>query len=167
MAEMARHIDRQAARLLALLLEKRQKIAFAESCTGGMLAAALTAQAGASEVLEMSFVTYCDRAKNLLLGVPAEDLAAYTAVSHQVAAAMARGAWIRSGADIAVSVTGIAGPGGGTAEQPVGLVYLGIAAGDEVRVARCHFPGGRNAVREQATLTGLRMAIRQLAESAE
>jgi nicotinamide-nucleotide amidase len=79
---------------------------------------------------------------------------------------MANGALAKSGADLAVSVTGIAGPGGGTEEQPVGLVYLAVAAGDGVRVARCHFPGGRKAVREQATLFGLGMAIRQLSEFA-
>lgn len=159
MAGLTEYIEQKAAKLLGVLLAKRRTVTFAESCTGGMLAAAFTAHAGASEALRRSFVTYCDAAKAEMLGVSAKALARYTAVSAAVAAQMAAGAKTKAGADIAVSVTGLAGPGGGTAAQPVGLVYIGCAAGDSVRVVRCIFPGSRKMVRQQAALVALRLAL--------
>jgi nicotinamide-nucleotide amidase len=105
-------------------------LATAESCTGGLVAAVITSIAGCSSVFERGFVTYSNAAKTELLGVPAEMIAAHGAVSEPVARAMAEGALLRSHADIAVSVTGIAGPDGGSAEKPVGLVHFACARRD-------------------------------------
>jgi nicotinamide-nucleotide amidase len=133
-------------------------VATAESCTGGLVAAALTAIAGSSDVVERAFVTYSNEAKTELLGVPAETIAAHGAVSAQTAAAMARGAVARTPADLAVSVIGIAGPGGGTPQKPVGLVYLGLARrGGACRVEHRVFPGDRAAIREAALVLALEM----------
>ena len=133
-------------------------VATAESCTGGLVAAALTAIAGSSDVVERGFVTYSNEAKTELLGVPAETIAAHGAVSAQTAAAMARGAVARTPADLAVSVIGIAGPGGGTPQKTVGLVYLGLARrGGACRVERRVFPGDRTAIRDAALVLALEM----------
>ena len=113
--------------LVSLLRERKLLVAAAESCTGGLVACAITDVAGASEVFDRGFVTYSNAAKIEMLGVPAETLAAHGAVSAEVARAMALGALAHSNADIAVAVTGIAGPGGGTAEKPVGLVHFACA----------------------------------------
>lgn len=134
-------------------------IATAESCTGGLVAAALTAIAGSSDVVERSFVTYSNEAKTELLGVPPETIAAHGAVSTETAAAMAQGAVARAPVDLAVSVTGVAGPGGATTTKPVGLVLLGVARRDGTcRTERGVFPGDRSAVRQAA----LEMALRLL-----
>lgn len=131
-------------------------IATAESCTGGLVVAALTAIAGSSDVLERGFVTYSNEAKSELLGVPSELIAEHGAVSAETAAAMARGAVARAPVDIAISVTGIAGPGGATATKPVGLVLFGLARRDGTfRTERRIFPGDRAAVREWALHTAL------------
>jgi nicotinamide-nucleotide amidase len=134
-------------------------LATAESCTGGMIAAALTDIAGSSDVVERGFVTYSNAAKTEMLGVPAELIAARGAVSQEVALAMATGALGRSAADIAVSVTGIAGPGGGSAEKPVGLVWFGLATGGQTRTLSAVFAGDRAAIRNQATLRGLSLLL--------
>lgn len=139
----------------ATLLERYRKagrrLATAESCTGGMVAARLTDIAGSSDVVERGFVTYSNEAKIEMLGVPAELLGSYGAVSAQVARAMAEGALARSRADVALSITGIAGPGGATPAKPVGLVYLALAIkGAATRVERQHFAGDRQAVRSAA-----------------
>jgi nicotinamide-nucleotide amidase len=139
----------------AALLERYRKagrrLATAESCTGGMVAARLTDIAGSSDVVERGFVTYSNESKIELLGVSAEQLGHYGAVSAQVARAMAEGALAHSRADIAISITGIAGPGGAVPGKPVGLVYLGLASkGRETRVERQHFDGDRQAVRAAA-----------------
>ena len=132
----------------------------AESCTGGMVAAALTDIAGASAVLDRGFITYSNAAKSDLLGVPEAVLMAHGAVSAQAAAAMADGALQAApNAGLAIAITGIAGPGGGTAEKPVGLVWFGLAIrGRETITAQHVFPGDRNAVRRQATATALTMS---------
>jgi nicotinamide-nucleotide amidase len=134
-----------------LVLEKLRargwKLATAESCTGGLIAAALTSVAGSSDVVERGFVTYSNEAKSEMLGVPGAMIAAHGAVSGEVAAAMARGAQARANVQIAVSVTGVAGPGGGTAAKPVGLVWFGCAAAGRVRTLSRIFPGDRAAVR--------------------
>jgi nicotinamide-nucleotide amidase len=123
-------------------------LATAESCTGGLIAAALTEIAGSSDVVDRGFVTYSNAAKAEMLGVPAALIGQHGAVSDPVARAMAEGAIRHSAADLAVSVTGIAGPGGGTAEKPVGLVYLGVARrGGEVSAERQVFSGDRRAIR--------------------
>jgi len=128
-----------------------RRLATAESCTGGMVAARLTDIAGSSDVVERGFVTYSNEAKIELLGVSTELIQHYGAVSAQVARAMADGALAHSRADIAISITGIAGPGGAVPGKPVGLVYLALAAkGRDTRVERQHFDGDRQAVRSAA-----------------
>jgi nicotinamide-nucleotide amidase len=137
----------EARDLLALLEARGLKLATAESCTGGLIAAALTAIAGSSTVVTHGFVTYSNQAKRDMLGVPWGVLEGYGAVSDSVARRMAEGALARSGADVAVSCTGIAGPGGATPGKPVGLVHLGVATRGETRAVRRVFPGDRTAVR--------------------
>ena len=147
-----------AEAVLAACRMRGWHLATAESCTGGLVAAALTAIAGSSDVVERGFVTYSNEAKIELLGVPAETIAAHGAISAETAAAMARGALVRTPADLAVSITGIAGPGGGTPQKPVGLVYLGAARRDGAcRVERRVFPGDRTAIRDAALLLALQM----------
>lgn len=166
MTDLRAYTEQQAAWLLAELTAAGRTITFAESCTGGLLAAAFTANDGASAALKRAFVTYCDAAKADMLGVSPRVLAEFTAVSAPVAAQMAAGARRAAGADLAISVTGLAGPGGGTAEQPVGLVYIGAAAAGLLRVKRFCFPGGRDMVRAQAAVAAYHWALslaRQLA----
>jgi nicotinamide-nucleotide amidase len=147
-----------AESVLAACRARGWHLATAESCTGGLVAAALTAIAGASDVVERGFVTYSNGAKIELLGVPAETIAAHGAISAETAAAMARGAVARTPADLAVSITGIAGPGGGTPQKPVGLIYLGAARRDGAcRVERRVFPGDRTAIRDAAVVLALEM----------
>jgi nicotinamide-nucleotide amidase len=147
-----------AEAVLAACRARGWRLATAESCTGGLAAAALTAIPGSSDVVERSFVTYSNEAKMELLGVSADTIAAHGAVSAQTTAAMARGAIARAKVDLAVSIIGIAGPGGGTAQKPVGLVYLGIARKDGgARVERRIFPGDRTAVREAALVLALEL----------
>lgn len=138
----------EAADLLAVLRAAGLRVALAESCTGGLIAAALTHIPGSSDVVDRGFVTYSNAAKTELLGVPAELIATVGAVSEAVAARMAAGALERSAADIAVSVTGVAGPGGGSDAKPVGTVWFGIAA------------HGRPARAESRLLAGDRAAVR-------
>ncbi|WP_159995379.1 CinA family protein [Roseomonas sp. 18066] len=148
-----------ATRLLQRLAAEGLTIATAESCTGGLVAAALTAIPGSSASVLAGFVTYSNEAKTRMLGVPAAMLEAHGAVSAEVAGAMAAGALRESGADLAVSTTGIAGPGGATAGKPVGLVYLAAARrGGGVTVQRHVFPGDRGAVRAAAVGVALAMA---------
>lgn len=138
-------------------------LATAESCTGGLVAAALTAVPGSSTAVDRGFVTYSNAAKRELLGVPAEMLDQYGAVSEPVARAMAEGARSRAGVDLAVSITGIAGPGGGSTDKPVGLVYFGLASPKGVIHAVQRFGDiGREAVR----LDSVRVALRLLREAA-
>ena len=118
---------REAVSLLEVCQTRGLKLATAESCTGGLIAALLTEIPGSSDVVERGFVTYSNEAKSEQLGVPANLIAAHGAVSEPVARAMAEGALAHSHADLAVSVTGVAGPGGGSAAKPVGLVHLGLA----------------------------------------
>jgi nicotinamide-nucleotide amidase len=138
--------------LAARVLENHRalgwRLATAESCTGGLIAAALTHWAGSSDVVERGFVTYSNGAKTDLLGVPAPLIAAVGAVSHEVAGLMAEGALARAPADVTVSVTGVAGPGGGSPEKPVGLVWFGLAHRNfATRTEKRVFPGDRAAVR--------------------
>lgn len=135
--------------VLSRLESARQTLVTAESCTGGGIAEAITAIPGASAVFRGGAVVYSNELKTRLLGVPEELLARHGAVSAECAEAMVRGAAERLEADCAIAVTGIAGPGGGTPEKPVGLVYIGVLAGDRVRIEECHFRGDRRAVRER------------------
>ena len=147
-----------AEAVLAAYRSRGWRIATAESCTGGLVAAALTAISGASEVFERGFVTYSNEAKIEMLAVPSDTIASHGAVSAQTAEAMARGAVRRAPADIAVSVTCIAGPRGATPEKSVGLVYLGIARRDGAcRVEQRVFPGERSAIRQAALVQALQM----------
>ncbi|MBL8703710.1 MAG: CinA family protein [Rhodospirillales bacterium] len=136
------------------------KLATAESCTGGMVAGILTEIAGSSDVVERGFVTYSNEAKAELLGVPMALIAAHGAVSEEVARAMAAGALAHSRADVAVSITGIAGPGGGSAAKPVGLVHFAAARrAGTVLHRREVFTGDRAAVRRAAAATALALAL--------
>jgi len=138
-------------------------VATAESCTGGLVAGALTAIAGSSDVLERGFVTYSNEAKSELLGVPPATIAAHGAVSAETAAAMAEGAVARAPVHLAISVTGVAGPGGGSTAKPVGLVIFGLARRNgPCRTERRVFDGDRSAVRQAA----LRAALDLLAAEA-
>ncbi len=133
-------------------------LATAESCTGGLVAAALTSIAGSSDVVERGFVTYSNEAKIELLGVPSDTIAGHGAVSAQTAAAMACGAIAHAPVDLAVATTGVAGPGGGTPQKPVGLVYLAVARKDgAARVERRIFPGDRAEIRQAAATLALEM----------
>jgi nicotinamide-nucleotide amidase len=151
-------ILRDAESLLAACRAAGLKIATAESCTGGLIAAALTAIAGSSDVVDRGFVTYSNAAKTELLGVPATLIASVGAVSEEVAHAMAEGALARAGVDLAVSVTGVAGPGGGSVEKPVGLVWFGRArAGAAAKTLRRVFPGDRAEVRRASVAQALEL----------
>lgn len=139
-----------AAALLAACRAARVRLATAESCTGGMIAAALTDIAGSSDVVERGFVVYSNEAKQEMLGVPHATITLHGAVSEAVACAMAEGALANSRADIAVAVTGIAGPGGATPTKPVGLVHLACARRTRPTLhRRVVFAGDRGAVRMQ------------------
>jgi nicotinamide-nucleotide amidase len=138
-----------AAELLAVLRGRSLTLATAESCTGGLIAACLTEVAGSSDVFERGFVTYSNAAKSELIGVDPDLIRRHGAVSEPVARAMAEGALAHSSADIAVAVTGVAGPGGGSAEKPVGLVHIATARrGQSAQHRRCEFGDiGRSGVR--------------------
>ncbi|RMH01059.1 MAG: CinA family nicotinamide mononucleotide deamidase-related protein [Planctomycetota bacterium] len=146
------------------LRRRRRTVATAESCTGGRIAAALTAVPGASEVFHQGWICYADAVKTAALGVPADLLARHGAVSAEVAAAMAAGARREAGADYAVAATGIAGPGGGSPEKPVGLVFLGLAGPGGVRaIRRRQFArAGRAAVQEQTVRDALEALRREI-----
>jgi nicotinamide-nucleotide amidase len=138
-------------------------LATAESCTGGMVAAALTDIAGSSAVVERGFVTYSNRAKAQLLGIDPAVIETHGAVSREVAEAMARGALAQSATDVAVSITGVAGPDGGSADKPVGLVWFGLAAaGMPTTTDHVVFQGDRAAVRRQATEKALALLLEGL-----
>jgi nicotinamide-nucleotide amidase len=128
---LGRELEQRAGEIIRIYAARGLKIVTAESCTGGLVAGALTSIAGSSAVVERGFVTYSNEAKIELLGVPAELIASVGAVSAETAAAMVCGALAHSRADVAVSVTGIAGPDGGSAEKPVGLVHFACAARNE------------------------------------
>ena len=152
------------------LLERARRagvrIATAESCTGGLVAALLTEIAGSSDVVERGFVTYSNAAKAGAVGVPAELIARHGAVSEPVARAMAEGALARSQAQLTVAITGVAGPGGGSAEKPVGLVWLATARAGEATLAHEARYGdlGRSAVRLAAVRTALALLSARLDE---
>jgi competence/damage-inducible protein CinA-like protein len=138
-----------------LLVERSWRISVAESLTGGLIAHRITQVPGASRYFDMGFVTYSNEAKTELLGVPPELFPRVGAVSGEVARAMAAGARLRASSDIAVAVTGIAGPTGATEEKPVGLVYVGVATADDVRAERFQFPGDRRYVKRWTSQTAL------------
>jgi nicotinamide-nucleotide amidase len=156
-----------AALVLDLLRARGLTLAAAESCTGGLVGARLTAVAGSSDVFLGSIVSYANAAKTELLGVPETLLAEHGAVSRETAAAMATGARDRLGADVAVSVTGVAGPGGGTPEKPVGLVYLHAVGPNGELSASFDLPGDRETIRGRATVAALHLVRRIVTDSAQ
>ena len=137
------------------LLSRGLVCATAESCTGGLIGAALTTLPGSSRWYAGGVVAYANEVKTPLLGVPADVLAAHGAVSRPVAESMARGVRRATGADVGLSVTGVAGPGGGSADKPVGSVWLGWSLGDETRAELRRFDGDRDAVRAAAVENAL------------
>jgi nicotinamide-nucleotide amidase len=153
-----------AARVIAACKSQELTLTTAESCTGGLIAGALTEIPGSSTVFECGYVTYAYDAKIALLGVAKEVLAAHGAVNETVARQMAEGALERSGAKVAIAVTGIAGPGGGSPEKPVGLVHFGCAQlGFETLHLREIFPGDRTAIRLASVRTALDLVLRRIA----
>ena len=145
-----------AKRAVWLLNKAGLTVATAESCTGGLLAAALTSVTGVSRVFNEGYVTYANAAKESLLGVRADTLRRYGAVSKQVAVEMAAGARRRSGADISVAVTGLAGPGGGSVAKPVGTVYIAVDTDDGVVCHRYAYSGNRAEIRAKTVICALR-----------
>ena len=142
-------------KLVARLKELGMTVSCAESCTGGLIASMIVDVPGASAVFPGGAVTYAERVKTELLGVPAALIEEMGVVSEEVAAAMAEGACRRFSTDAAVSVTGLAGPSGGTKEVPVGRVYIGVSVKGKTRVFREDFPGGRDEVRRAAAKTAI------------
>lgn len=139
----------------ALLTQKSWKLATAESCTGGLISAACTDLPGSSQWFERGFVTYSNAAKTDMLGVPAALITRWGAVSREVALAMASGAVQRSGAQVAIAITGVAGPGGGSADKPVGTVWMAWQVNGEVQAEIHVFAGDRQAVREASVWQAL------------
>jgi len=153
-------IRQLAEAVLTACRDKGMKLATTESCTGGMVAAALTDIAGSSDVVERGFVTYSNEAKSELLGVAHALIAAHGAVSAEVAAAMAEGALARAPVDLSVAITGVAGPGGGSVSKPVGLVWFASTRHGTKTMTETHiFPGDRAAVRLAATRRALELLL--------
>ena len=150
-----------AERLQGICVGRRFTVATAESCTGGLVAASITSVPGSSGYFLGGVVTYADEAKAALLGVPSEVLSAHGAVSAQVARAMATGARERLGATLAVAITGVAGPDGGSDAKPVGLTYVGLASAVDADVRRFQFGGDREGNRIAAAAAALEWLIEQ------
>ena len=138
-------------KLAEILLSRNWTVSLAESCTGGLVCATLTELSGSSEWFERGYITYSNEAKTECLGVPAEIIETCGAVSEAVARAMAEGARINSGSNVAISITGVAGPSGGTPEKPVGTVWFGWATANQTQTKTMRFDGDRKRVRAQAT----------------
>jgi len=154
-------ISQLAAELGLLLQALNAQVTTAESCTGGGIAEAITRIAGSSAWFEAGFVTYSNQQKTRQLDVPESLFTQVGAVSREVVEAMVHGAQAQSGARFAVAVSGVAGPGGGSPEKPVGTVWLAWGAGDEVSTERRHFPGNRDEVRQQTVIAALEGLIRR------
>ncbi len=151
--------------LLADLLQKKElKLVTAESCTGGLISAACTDLAGSSNWFERGFVTYSNEAKTELLGVQTSVLMRNGAVSEAVARAMVRGALAHSQAQVAVAVTGVAGPTGGSLDKPVGTVWFGFAVPGQLSAEKCHFAGDRASVRRASVQHALTRLVQLLQE---
>ena len=148
--------------VVALMREKNLTLAVAESCTGGMLSSRIIDVAGVSDVYKAGFVTYANEAKQKLIGVKEETLAQYGAVSEQTAKEMVLGALEAAEADMAVATTGIAGPGGGTKEKPVGLVYIACGNAENIVVEKCMFNGTRSEIRQASVEYALGMLYREI-----
>lgn len=155
MSDLVEQVSRKLVDLSLMLVT-------AESCTGGMVAAAITSRPGSSALFERGFVTYSNESKTELLGIPPDVLREHGAVSARTAIAMARGALNNSRADVSVSVTGIAGPGGGSTEKPVGLVYIGYGFRQEdlVECSEHRFEGDRDSIRRQSVEAALKHLLK-------
>jgi nicotinamide-nucleotide amidase len=158
----SRNGDSLEAVVGAMLRERRQSVSVAESCTGGLLGQRLTDVPGSSDYFWGGFLTYTEQMKIKLLGVPAEELRQHGAVSEACARAMAEAARALTGSDYALSITGYAGPEGGTEENPVGTVFIGLAAAKGTRVRRLRFPGDRSLVRALAAQSALDLLRREM-----
>ena len=149
-------------KLIVKLQQQDIKLTCAESCTGGLLASVLTEVSGSSKWFDMGFITYSNDAKHKLLGVELATLAQFGAVSEQTAAQMAKGALIKSGATYALSVTGIAGPTGGSKEKPVGTVCFGLSSLQETLTYTQHFNGSRQEIRQRAVCFCLQTLLEKI-----
>ena len=157
---MDTEVTEAATAVLSAMRARGWMLATAESCTGGLIAGSLTEIAGSSDVVDRGFVTYSNAAKTAMIGVPPAMIEAHGAVSEAVASAMADGALAQSDAHASVSVTGVAGPGGGSADKPVGTVWFGLAVRDRAtQTQRMVFPGDRSAVRRATVLHALGMLV--------
>lgn len=148
-----------AAELVKICTERGVKVSTAESCTGGLISAAVTSVSGSSAVIELGVCSYSNKIKNEVLGVSGETLERFSEYSRECAEEMAAGAMRLSGADFAVSTTGVAGPSGGTPEHPVGEVFIGICSRNSHAAKRFLFTGDRETVRAMAVLEALKMLI--------
>lgn len=155
-------MQKEASTLVQILAEKKLKLTTAESCTGGLVAAAITDIPGASSVFEQGFITYSNASKHALLGVDASVIETQGAVSAAVARAMAEGVRAKTSADIAVAITGIAGPGGGSATKPVGLVFIATAYKNVTHCTENQFNGSRSEIRSEAVDKALHQLIKML-----
>lgn len=167
MIQFPAHLIDAAQKVLSACTLRSLRLVTAESCTGGLIAACLTEVSGSSSVLEAGFVTYANDAKETMLDIAPSLIRKHGAVSEEVAVAMARGALAHSAAGIAVSATGIAGPGGATETKPVGLVHLAVVTADGLVLHRAPvFEGARGEVREQAVAMALEMLLEALQQTA-
>ena len=159
--ENLKNLDKTVHNVVKLLLSKGMTISVAESCTGGLITQLITSVSGASQVFEMGLCAYANRIKHQFLDVPNEELNTFGAVSSQVAISMARGIRMKSGSDISISVTGIAGPEGGTIEKPVGTVYIGFCCGESAESNLLHLWELKDRSRENIRLhTALAVLMR-------
>ena len=138
--------------LIRILTKKKLKISFAESCTGGLLASTITSISGASKIFNLGFVTYSNQAKTQVLKVNKNIIKRYGAVSHECCSAMVKNLSKISKANINISITGIAGPKGGTKQKPVGLVYIGVKKGNKIEITRCLFKSKKRSSIQRATV---------------
>ena len=157
-------VSNKAEELVKLLIEKKETVSTAESCTGGLIGGAITSVSGASEVFEQGFITYANSAKQKLLGVKSITLKNFGAVSVETCFEMAKGVCKKAKSNLGIAVTGIAGPGGGTEEKPVGLVYIGIAYKKKVTIFEYNFTGNREEVRRGTVVSALKHAREVIAE---
>ncbi|QXZ09118.1 CinA family protein [Comamonas sp. Y33R10-2] len=163
MSELEPCIEELVQQLAAKLTEEGWMLATAESCTGGMIAAACTDLAGSSQWFDRGFVTYSNEAKTEMLGVPAELIAKHGAVSEEVVRAMAEGAIRHSRAQVSIAVTGIAGPGGGSVQKPVGTVWVGLCVRNKCLSTLLHLEGSRHHIRQATLKSALQELLKTLA----
>ena len=153
-----------ASKLVKITNEKKNTLATAESCTGGLIAGAITAIPGSSSIFHRGYVTYSNLAKQQVLNVQSYELSKFGAVSEEVASQMAIGAKLNSNADISVAVTGIAGPSGGSEEKPIGTVFIAVASNEDITVKNCLFEGDRAEIRMSTVRTALEIILKELIE---